>query len=148
MISSKKYVKTSKPNLDSFVLFSVHDIGGNESLFTGTSMIKTNEGENQFLITLLFTNRLNLTGLLVESSGDKSLKPSSVQVFAKRIKFKEIGVINNNPLENFNLVNNNGKVLNLKPNNFKNLESLTVSNSFKISFYSITKTVNNFKLIK
>lgn len=121
--SSKTSVKTTKQNLDLWVIAGIVDINGNESVHPIISY-KTNEGENQMIVTLIFINKLNLTGLLIESSGDKLMKPSSVQLFTKRIKYKDIGATS--PLETLNLGHNCGKVLSLKPNNFKNLESISV----------------------
>jgi hypothetical protein len=88
--------------------------------------LKSNKGDPEVLLIIKFMNNVNISGIMIESSMDKSKLPTRMELFANNssIDFSDIGSIN--PTETLKV--ENGKINTIKIAKFRNVSILTVNN--------------------
>lgn len=95
-----------------------------KSIFGSGGLIKSNKGDPEVIITIHFKEKVNITGLLIDSFSDKS-KPTDVQLFSNKVNigFSDIGSIPSTETISSYLV---GKQYPLKIAKYRGIDMMTI----------------------
>lgn len=86
--------------------------------------LKSNKGDPEVILIVKFRNNVNISGIRVEGSMDKSSHPTKMELFVNKssVDFSDIGSIN--PTESIKV--EHGKIISLKVAKFRSVSVLTV----------------------
>lgn len=125
-LSNKSTSNNSIVNQIDFGKTEALNVQGNFSLresFGCGGSIKSNEGDPEILLHIIFKQKISIVGICIESN-DNSLAPKQIQMFSGKsnIDFSDIGSVN--PTEILDFID--GKTIPLKKAKYKNIDGLSV----------------------
>ena len=106
---------------------NVEDNSSLKEILSSTSTMISNEDDPQILITLKFSQNVNITYIQIESGMNKDNYPSNLKVFNGRDDLDFDDVQDMQASEKFDLENNFGKAMRVNIPRFKNINVMTVS---------------------
>lgn len=123
---NKNTMNNSITNQIDFGKTEALNVQGNFSLresFGCGGSIKSNEGDPEILLHIIFKQKVSIVGICIESN-ENSFAPKQIQMFAGKnnIDFSDIGSVNPTEILDFT----SGKTISLKKAKYKNIDSLSI----------------------
>lgn len=99
-----------------------------KEVFGSGGTIKSNKGDPELIIYVKFKEKVNISGILIESSMDTEKRPAIVKIYANKTSLDFADVETEPATEVININSSNiGKSIGLKIAKFRNISTLYVS---------------------